>query len=935
MKRPLDEVSGHSSERSTTRSDDQLPRAAFARVGEAPATEANQHPPATFMHGRQHLTRLLSVPHVQRGRNCPVTKGRPGYNTRPNLYEFTGPGPLNVGAFATTGTGLIAWNDLNSIHTSSIDSIDVHDDEPTDGAACKLIVNYKAASVQRRCALCFPRDTHAESQKCAWDVLRTLSKNGFVPRHRMGHDHSKMPVLSTPFIASVNKGYLYYGNEGDERNNFNSNAFVSTYMDNPNHMVSHSRRNKLGHAGTLSILTVMVPNKPAGARLLCWKRCEPTSGATAPRNESHECDNIEQVVWCWQDPRGDTGLPVVRIKVKHWDGATSYRKLVWSLPSTATHPTTTAECMRQARVVACLHFLDTLKEFVPCAIHTAQRAHRSGMGGGAWAPIDRALGDARPARDAYYGDDECAIRAYREGNLLEVQGSVNTSGGDEVLAAFDEWGPSSRPETRYDKVVVSYMTEGRAWRAILWSNQTDYRAPGSRKPRHVQLPVHDAVDGTQSGPNAPVAPTASAPAPAAAPAAASSSSASASASASSAASAAASSSSSIPTYEVRGMQWLSLKEAALRGTGANRTRLLTMLVLDEGEAFDPQDQALKWCLTLTTRAFTKKDYPLVYAAMMRPWSPVVRIAASLKDVRGMLGLTAPDPHPPKFTDRWFRAWLRTLGTPHLLILCSEHAAWAQSADSAENQEIRSLAQDPRYGGVTVYWTTKGKPAPVPPAPAAPPAPPPRPKPHAWGTNNLLKAPLARLAYAPYHPFEEWELQRFRNRNRMRDFLPGHSAHPLRGIKPIDFERSVVDKIITTAKSQDILKCADASLVWKRNVIKEIDAKYYNSGHSFHHYPWSEKSDWEAVADAAGKLNVDICAGLDGSTFLEMDRMEMHNLLTARKERAAAEAKRAEEMRAWDAKHAEVSEAAPALSYAEAFKKRDSAARAKAISIDDD
>ena len=394
----------------------------------------------------------------------------------------------------------------------------------------------------------------------------------------------------------------------------------------------------------------------------------------------------------------------------------------------------------------------------------------------------------------------------------------------------------------------------------------------------------------------------------------------------------AASSSSQPTYEVRGLDWLNARVTTIKTAGgyyaSSATKVLTMVVLDENEVYHSGQQYLRWNLSVTN-LLSKRDNGNVDRVINSKGD--ARVAVRFRDFRAMLGLSVSG--PSEFTDRWFRAWLRTLGTPHLLILCAEHAAWVQSFDSAENQEIRSLAQDPVYGGVTVYWTTKGKLA-GPAAPAAPPPPPPRPKPHDWGTN-LLKAPSARLAYAPYHPFEEWELQLFRNRNRMRDFLPGTAPLSLRGIKAIDFERRVVDKIIAAAKSQGTLKCKDASLVWKLNVIKEIDAKYYNSGLSLHHYPWSEKSDWEAVAEAAEKLGVDVCTGLDGSTVVSIDRMEMHNLLTARKERAEAEAKRAEEIRAWDAKHAEVSEAAPALSYEEAFKKRDDAARAKAISLDDD
>ena len=354
-----------------------------------------------------------------------------------------------------------------------------------------------------------------------------------------------------------------------------------------------------------------------------------------------------------------------------------------------------------------------------------------------------------------------------------------------------------------------------------------------------------------------------------------------------------------------------------------------MVVLEENEVFHGENEQMKWNLSIAN-LFTKSHNGNVNRVINSKGD--ARVAVRFRDFRAMLGLSVSGPSPFEFSDRWFRAWLRSLGTPHLLILCAEHAAWAQSADSEENQEIRSLAQNPVYGGVTVYCTTKGKPGP--PAPA--PAPPPRPTPHNWGTD-LLKAPAARLAYAPYHPFEEWELQLFRNRNRMRDFLPSGPSLPLRGIKAIDFERSVVDKIITTAKSQGTLRCKDASLVWKLNVIKEIDAKYYNSGLSLHHYPWSEKSDWEAVADAAEKLNVDICTGIDGpaggGSGLGIDRMEMHNLLVARKERAEAEAKRAAEMRAWDAKYAEVSEVAAELSYEEAFKQRDDAARANAVVLE--
>ena len=51
-------------------------------------------------------------------------------------------------------------------------------------------------------------------------------------------------------------------------------------------------------------------------------------------------------------------------------------------------------------------------------------------------------------------------------------------------------------------------------------------------------------------------------------------------------------------------------------------------------------------------------------------------------------------------------------------------------------------------------------------------------------------------------------------------------------------------------------------------------------------------------------------------------MQLHNLLTARKEQQDALEKRREAIRAWDEKHAEVFESETAVSYEEAFKRKD-------------
>lgn len=485
--------------------------AATAAPAAAPAMATMA--PATFMHGTSRLTTVLSVPHVRRGRSCPSSRGRhSNFYQRPELISWTGPGPLHIGAFATSGTGLFQWNDLTTIHTSSVHSVVLHNDEATLGAACQLIVYFRQAGNARRCAFSFPRDTHAESQQCAFDVMRALCSKDFVSRDKMGCDFAALTAKSTVYSAHVNKGFLYNGKEGDEHNHLNNNAFVVSYSANPNHMISTCNRNKNGHGGTLAIVVADLPNKP-DAELLCWKGNQSRDGLTAPKNDYIDCDDIEQVVWLWQDPAGDTGIPVLRIKAKHpWHGTSTYRKFMWVTPNTLTDNALTSAGARQARVAACMAFVDTLRRVVPCAIYTEERQWRSGMGGGVWMPTDCALGDSQPPVDGYYLPGHYAGRGYLPGNLLEVPGRPRPrEDSDKVIAAFDGWGPSSCHEDRFNKIIVTRVTEYHAWRAILWSNQTDYRARGHRKSSRAPV-VYDPDDGARSG-TAPAA--AAAPAPAA------------------------------------------------------------------------------------------------------------------------------------------------------------------------------------------------------------------------------------------------------------------------------------------------------------------------------------------------------------------------------------------------------------------------------------
>jgi len=157
----------------------------------------------------------------------------------------------------------------------------------------------------------------------------------------------------------------------------------------------------------------------------------------------------------------------------------------------------------------------------------------------------------------------------------------------------------------------------------------------------------------------------------------------------------------------------------------------------------------------------------------------------------------------------------------------------------------------------------------------------------------------------YHPFTTTELVAFRNMNAMGRLLPPMSDDGVtRDKSEYTYETEVVDLIIALARGQNLLACESPSMCWKLNVIRELEAQYYNRGIEIASHPWSDRSSWPQVAAAAKVLKVDLCAGLDDAPHAVMDRMEWQNLRLKRKRHGSMlhefEAKR----RAWDLKYSD-------------------------------
>lgn len=207
-----------------------------------------------------------------------------------------------------------------------------------------------------------------------------------------------------------------------------------------------------------------------------------------------------------------------------------------------------------------------------------------------------------------------------------------------------------------------------------------------------------------------------------------------------------------------------------------------------------------------------------------------------------------------------------------------------------------------------------------------PTPLPRPRmPTDWEPLNM---PRDKFAAPAFHPFTELEVCEMRNKHAMALYLP-----KLRGLLPAqhpplpkidcnNYETEVIDKLLALCPN---CKCNDAKAVWKRNVVAELNA------HSYNPHPeqegrvelYAESDPWHALVNGANGFNVSICSGLDGGSLHPvMDRMALHNLRVARKEQQKSIAEWRAKIQAWDEEHAEVFESAPAISYEEAFRRKD-------------
>ena len=87
--------------------------------------------------------------------------------------------------------------------------------------------------------------------------------------------------------------------------------------------------------------------------------------------------------------------------------------------------------------------------------------------------------------------------------------------------------------------------------------------------------------------------------------------------------------------------------------------------------------------------------------------------------------------------------------------------------------------------------------------------------------------------------------------------------------------------------------------------------------------YKESDSWEEIVESARAQYIDICIGLDGGPLHPVyDRMSLHNLRAEQKKQQKEIAEWRAKIRAWDEEHAEVFESAPAISYEEAFRRKD-------------
>ena len=135
---------------------------------------------------------------------------------------------------------------------------------------------------------------------------------------------------------------------------------------------------------------------------------------------------------------------------------------------------------------------------------------------------------------------------------------------------------------------------------------------------------------------------------------------------------------------------------------------------------------------------------------------------------------------------------------------------------------------------------------------------------------------------------------------------------------------MIDKILALPLVTPI-GCTDPKRAWKQNVVDALNCHHYTPGaHEVKRPDFVSIDDpWSKLVAETEKIHLDICVGLDGGSLHKVpDRMQLHNLLAARKEQQGEIEKDREAIRKWDEVHAEVFESEPAMSYAEAFRRKD-------------
>ena len=257
----------------------------------------------------------------------------------------------------------------------------------------------------------------------------------------------------------------------------------------------------------------------------------------------------------------------------------------------------------------------------------------------------------------------------------------------------------------------------------------------------------------------------------------------------------------------------------------------------------------------------------------------------------------------------------------------------------DNKNITMQKTTPEVTNVPINWNdpSEGWRAAAPAAalaaaPAAAPGPPPRPT---MPTQEALGLPENVYIAQSYHPMTSVELDKLRHKLGACTWLsiipPYIGLGPNRRCNSFTYENDVVNPIINAAIGAGFMACTSPSMCWKLNVIAELNVQYYDLGIRIDTHPWTENTSWAQVAHAAEKLEVDICAGMEGETRRVVDRMDLYNLMAKRELQEKILSLYKTRALEWDEKYADVFESAEPVSWVE----RDLALRKNAVDISED